>query len=187
MKPFLIFLLSVCCCISHAQTGKSTNRPTFHSINLLGFLNGEAGSEPLVQTINGIQVKTYSMGIGVGLDYYKQRSVPVFLDIRKNIFRKAQSPFVYLDGGYHFLWSNNKPKEWIRTNEKGGLYYDLGIGYSFPASKTAAVQVSFGYSVKNMSEKVNQYPWRSSWPSPEDYQQLNYTLRRYSFKMGLSL
>lgn len=187
MKPFLIMLLSVYGFISYAQTSRSTNRLLFHSINQLGFLNGQAGTELLVQTINGIQVNTFSTGIGIGLDYYKQRSIPVFLDVRKSVFQKPQSPFVYIDGGYHFLWAKKEPKEWIRTNEKGGLYYDFGIGYSFPAFQKGAVHISLGYSVKNMSEKVNQNPWRSSWPLPEDYLQSDYTLRRYSFKMGLSL
>lgn len=187
MKQLIIFLLLGFGYLAHAQSPKSTPKLSFRSINQIGFLSGQAGTEPLAQTINGVQYKTFSTGIGIGLDYYKERSIPLFLDIRKHVFHKPQTPFVYLDGGYHFPWTHDKAEEWIRTTVKGGLYYDVGIGYRFPTFKTGAIHVSLGYSAKNMSETINHNPWRSSWPLPEDYQQFDYTLRRYSFKMGLTL
>jgi hypothetical protein len=171
----------------HAQFNKQTNKPVFRSLNQIGVVHGQAGTTPLVQTINGFQYKSLTTGIGVGLDYYKQRSVPLFLDVRKNISTRPQTPFVYLDGGYHFLWTKEPMQEWLITERKGGWYYDLGVGYSLPAFKTGAVHLSLGYSVKKMSEKVNQNPWRSSLPQPGDFQMFEYQLRRYSFKIGLAL
>jgi len=185
MKKLIILLLLGGSLLGNAQ--QASNKLRFRSTNQVGFQSGQAGTEFQVQTINSIQYKTFSTGLGVGLDYYKERSIPVFLDVRKNVFAKQQTPFVYADGGYHFTWLKDKPEDWIRTDVKGGLYYDLGIGYSFPTSKTGAILVSLGYSVKNISEKVNHNIWRSSWPLPEDFHQLDYTLRRYSFKMGLTL
>jgi hypothetical protein len=187
MKQLLLCLLLGQCVLTHAQQANSSNKLRFRSTNQIGFLSGEASTELQLQTVNGIQYKTYSMGIGVGLDYYKERSVPLFLNVQKNLLQKPSTPFVYADGGYHFAWPKEKAEEWIRKDVEGGLYYDLGIGYRFPTFRTGAIHVSLGYNVKQMSEKINQNLWRSSFPLPEDFQRFDYTLRRYSFKMGLTL
>ena len=187
MKQFLLCLLLGQCLLSYAQHTTSSNKLRFRSTHQVGFQSGEAGTELQLQTINGIQYKTFSTGIGVGLDYYKERSVPLFLNVQKNLLQKPRTPFIYADGGYHFAWPKEKPEEWMRTDVEGGLYYDLGIGYRFPAFKTGAVHISLGYSVKEVSEKVKRNIWISSLPMPEDFQRFDYTLRRYSFKMGLTL
>lgn len=187
MKQLLFCLLLGQCLLIHAQHNKNSNKFRFRSTHQVGFQSGQAGTDLQLQTINGIQYKTFSTGIGVGLDYYKERSVPLFLNVQKNLLRQPRTPFVYANGGYHFPWLKEKAEEWIRIDVDGGLYYDLGIGYHFPAFKSGAVHVSLGYSVKNMSEKINQNIWRSSLPAQEDFQRFDYTLRRYSFKMGLTL
>lgn len=188
MKNLLTAILLSTCILSNAQKTKKANAVQFHSINQVGLAQGQDGSALLLQSINGIKYETYVAGVGIGLDYYKQRSVPLFLELRKHLFQKSSTPFVYADGGFHFIWSNVEPQEWFVTEVKGGLYYDLGVGYNFGAFKSNAVTISFGYSVKNKSEIINLHPERSSWPPPpSDFQKFEYSLRRYVFKMGLTL
>lgn len=188
MKKLFTSILLSAYLFSFAQTTKKTAQVRFRSINQIGFVNGQTGTELLLQSINGIQYQTFIVGIGIGLDYYQQRSVPVFLELRKNLFKKTNTPFVYVDGGHHFVWLAEEPEEWFTSSIKGELYYDLGVGYHFPAFRSSAVTVSLGYNVKTMSEIRNIHPERSSWPPPPgDFQKFDYKLSRYSFKMGLAL
>lgn len=188
MKKLFTAILTSICLFSYAQTAKKTNPVRFHSTNQVGLIQGQIGSALLLQSINGIQYQTCLVGIGLGLDYYKKRSVPLFLELRKNLFSKNNTPFIYADGGYHFIWDEEVSEELFVTDVKGGMYYDLGIGYNFSAFKSSAVTISLGYSMKSMSETINLHPERSSWPPPpSDFQDYEYKLRRYVFKMGLTL
>jgi hypothetical protein len=188
MKKLFITILISSCLFSYAQTAKKISPIRFRSTNQVGLTQGQKGATFLLQSINGIQYQTYLVGIGVGLDYYKQRSVPLFLELRKHLFKRNNTPYVYADGGYHFIWSDEDSPDWIVTEEKGGLHCDLGMGYRFPVFESRALTISLGYSIKNMSEVINLHPERSSWPPPaSDFQKFEYNLRRYSFKMGLTL
>ncbi len=162
----------------------------FHSINQVGILAGSSDVNLQLQSINGIKYKAGFVGLGVGLDYYYARSIPVFLDLRKDIFNKTITPFIYVDGGYHFPWSSDKDEKlafWGNEKTKGGLYYEAGIGYSVPVLKKMKLIFSAGYSYKHLSETVNTMPWLSIWPAPKEaYQKNEYSLRRIAIKAGFS-
>ena len=183
---FIVLLLLFTNLYCFSQTGKQDKKFRFQSLNQIGFVYGEAGAEPIIQSINGIQHQSFFIGAGLGLDYYNERSLPLFMDIRKSILNKVNTPFIYIDGGYHLMLEKSKEEDWISKDQKGGLYYDAGIGYSFPVFKTSSLVISMGYSSKEQSEKMNRYTWRSSIAQPSDYETIEYTLRRYSFKMGLA-
>src|SRR5687768_4020311 len=59
-------------------------KPKFTSINQAGVTWGGSGQTLQLQSINGIFYKTFSAGVGVGLDYYWQRTIPLFIDLRKD-------------------------------------------------------------------------------------------------------
>src|SRR5438067_13301438 len=67
----------------------------FRSSIVIGTLDGERGTSFQLQSINGIAYKTYSAGIGLGLDYYFMRSIPLFIQLEKSITKHNTSPFVY--------------------------------------------------------------------------------------------
>jgi hypothetical protein len=160
----------------------------FRSINQFGILIGASSTEPSIQSVNGVQFKKWFAGAGIGLDYYKERSIPVFLDIRRNICSSSNSPFIYAAGGKHFAWRTSPPKEWISRGLKGGWFYDAGAGYNVRINERKQLVLSVGYSVKLMSEEVNTLPWISAFPLPAGaMQKREYTLSRISFKMGLGL
>ena len=58
-------------------------KPKFQSQNFIGVLGGEKDASFQIQTINGVQYRTWFSGIGTGLDFYFQRSVPLFLSVGK--------------------------------------------------------------------------------------------------------
>jgi hypothetical protein len=174
--------------VAQSGTEKTTTKGcscAFSSINQGGFLTGERGSSLLLQTINGVQYKTWFAGVGVGLDFYKTRGIPLFLDIRKNILNKASTPFIYMDGGIHFTWPTEKDKGVNNTQKfNNGLYYDAGLGYKAGLGNTHALLLSVGYSLKKIEEKYVPFQVCPGGCGPTYNEQYNYTLNRLSLKVG---
>ena len=158
----------------------------FQSLVQGGLLEGEQGSALQLQTINGINFKTWSAGVGVGLDYYHTRSIPLFLDVRKAFSTQKKTAFLFASGGYNFPWLRKEDKLWMVSNSKGGMYYEAGIGYQVPVLKASALFFSAGYSVKEFSTTSQNGFVIAIYPSPAPYYfQNNYNLQRISIKTGL--
>ncbi|NII27726.1 hypothetical protein HB364_21770 [Pseudoflavitalea sp. X16] len=188
-------IVMLCCFTATAiaqtdSTGKAVKKGcscTFSSINQVGLLTGETGSYFLAQTINGIKYKTWFAGVGVGLDFYKVRGVPVFLDVRKDLLNKTATPFIYVDGGINFSWPTDKDKggedRWKFNND---LYLDAGLGYKNNLGKGHALLVSVGYSLKMIKQKYAPYEicplWGACWPTSKEV--YKYTFNRLSLKVG---
>lgn len=152
-----------------------------------GLLEGKGGSAFQLQTVNGLQYKTWAAGVGVGLDYYHTRSIPLFLSLRKNMGAGSKTPFVYLNGGYHFPWLKEANDGWYISKAKGGLYYDAGIGYQVPVFKASSLFFSLGFSGKEFTRTqtfdgpvIAIYP--APWPDTRLYE---FNLRRLSIQTGL--
>ena len=156
---------------------------SFHSIFQEGIVTGESETALQIQFVNGIRYKTFFAGAGAGLDYYYERSIPVFLDLRKKIFDKLSAPFLYADGGYAFLWQ--KEKDVYQMDSHGGLFYELGVGYEIQTYKKLKLLLCAGYSYKSLSKTINKMPWLSVWPPPPNaLDKYDYSLRRISLKAG---
>jgi len=187
----LLFLCLLVFSFSFVKAQENTDKPKntklrFRSINTMGVLAGENPPEPLLQTVNGLNYKTWFAGIGTGIDYYVERSIPVFLDVRKAISNNVKAPFIYVAAGKHFAWHTEKPASWISSGMQGKWYYDAGAGYQVPLSSKMQMILSAGYSCKKMTEEVNTMPWVSAWPPPHGaIQEREHIFRRLAFKMGL--
>jgi hypothetical protein len=151
-----------------------------------GLLEGETGSAFQLQTVNGVTYKTWSAGIGVGLDYYQSRSIPLFLELRKHFGAAQKAPFVYAGSGYNFPWLKASEKDWGYEKAHGGLYMDAGVGYQIPVLKKSLLFFSAGYSQKAYATYTAYPVMIDIYPSPpaQTYK-LDYTLRRLSIKTGL--
>lgn len=184
MKVFFycFFLLVQLVCSAQKQKLK------FKSTSLAGIAWG-VDDGLIVQTINGVYYKTFSVGMGIGIDYYFKRTIPLFLDIRKNIFDKQQTPFVYADVGTNLPWVKAKEKSWWYTSEfAGGVYFDVGVGYKVPLHKKLSMNMCFGYSQKEIKETRENKAMINDFPPYDRYnaEYFTYTLRRFSLKAGLS-
>jgi hypothetical protein len=178
--------------ISFAQEKKKNCSCAFRSLFNLGILEGEKGSEFHLQTIQGLRFGKWFTGIGAGLDYYQARTIPLFVDIRREFFNKKNAPFIYADGGYNFAWPTKDDKEHygIKIKYDGGLYYDVGLGYRITAGKQAAFLLSAGYSYKFLREKrfnpvCVTYPCYSVMYLENEW--FTYDLNRLSIKVGMQL
>jgi hypothetical protein len=157
----------------------------FHSIAQAGLLEGESTSASQFSSINGIQYKTWFGGIGIGLDHYNIRTVPVFASIRKDVFNKNSTPFVYADLGTQFVWPGNNDKwQYGDQDFKAGLYYNAGAGYKLAIAKKHALMFSAGYSEKKFSYSSSYTLTCLVAPCPEYKNSTEYILRRLSFQLG---
>jgi hypothetical protein len=194
-----LFFTSVLLMQLFVTRSQESKKPVFRSINLAGVVTGASGDAFQLQTINGVYYKTFSAGIGVGIDNYngidmqdyKLKTIPLFADLRKNLLRRKSTPFVYLDLGWNLPWERNVSlDDWSRAHYRAGLYYDAGLGYSLHVRGRFSLLLSAGYSQKE--QHATLYYRYSVWdimPSPtssETQQHYDYTFRRFSLKAGIS-
>jgi len=150
-----------------------------------GLLEGAAGPSWNLQAINGVFYKSWFAGVGVGLDHYIMRTIPLFVDVRKDIFKKMRTPFLYADGGIQFDWLKTKEKRgWGSSEYNRGYYYDVGAGYKLGFGNRDALLVSAGYTMKKLREEhmgILQCIQPPCNPSKDYY---NYTFSRITLKVG---
>lgn len=173
--------------------GQQKDKIKFHSINSAGVIVGNHNQAFQLQSINGIKHKTYSAGIGVGLDDYYFKTVPLFIDLRKELLEKKLTPFVYVDLGAGIPWDRAKIETWTTSYYKSGLLYEMGVGYSIPVKGRFAFNFSVGYSEKILNEtrETSSWIWTDYMPgfAPSSYKDTadyRYTFRRISLKIGFS-
>ena len=182
MKTFFGFFFLVMTLTAAAQKKTVLFRSTLQA----GLLEGERGTAFQWHTVNGIQYKTWSAGLGVGLDYYHTRSIPFFLNLRKALGKGESTPFVYASGGYHFPWLRESDKYLGTVEATGGLYLDAGVGYQLPVLKKSALFFSLGFSQKNFSEKTGSWAVIAIYPPPPLQTYISeYNLRRLSLQTGI--
>jgi hypothetical protein len=174
-----------------AATGRAQAAFHFHSINQAGLLNGQAGSSWQLQTINGVQHRSWFAGIGAGLEGYRFRGIPLFVDLRKTFGQAKNKPFVYADAGIHFIWVTDKDKTVNGGSQAtfyNGLYLDGGAGYEIHINRKNALLLSLGYSYKTIREKAAVYYYSpmpfSTQPVVSSYDTYHYYLNRLSIKAG---
>ncbi len=131
--PALLLLLHCTILTVNAQTKESKRSLRVQAISSIGLLNGSNGSSPGLQTILGTTFQKSFAGVGVGLDYYRFRTIPVFADFRQYFGNGKRNVFLYADIGYHLDWLTAKDKARAsfssKTDYSGGIYYDTGVGY----------------------------------------------------------
>jgi hypothetical protein len=184
----VIFMLGIRS--ASAQQKPSADTWQFHSINNLGLLEGQAGSSFQLQTVNGVQYKSWFGGVGVGLDFYRYRTIPLFADLRKEFGHGANKVFLYADLGVSFSWVTDDEKMAYMPDDhfSNGFYDDFGFGYKMPVGKSNAFLISLGYSYKKIVESYNDgvyfdYPPAGGYNHSE---QIDSYLNRLNIKVGLA-
>ena len=160
---------------------------SFNSIASIGMLEGEAGTTFQLQAIQGVRMGKWFAGVGVGLDYYHIRSIPLFLDIRREFFNKKNAPFIYADGGIHFPWARDIDKpSYEKAEFANGFYYDVGLGFRIGNRKRGFL-ISGGYSYKFLKESRIRQICGFAGCFDEAAEWYRYKLNRLSIKMGVQL
>jgi len=186
MKRILFFVFCVCITGSISAQHKTVACPwQFHSIKNVGLLEGQTGSAFQLQSVNGMQYRSWYVGIGLGLDFYRYRTIPLFLDIRKEFGKGPDKFFAYADGGVNFAWLTDNEKTTYLTDDhfNTGFYTDLGLGYKVGVGRTNHLLLSLGYSLKKLKETYQTY----SYLPPDnalEMEHIDYNLNRLTLKIG---
>ena len=183
MKKCLV-IVWVGCLFSTGAFSQSSWK--FRSAEYVGLLNGQAGNYGQFGTINGASKRSWFLGMGVGMDYYRFRSLPLFLSVTKELMPGKNGFFVSLDAGVNFPIYHRPDGYYDNSFSSSrflpGLYWSTGLGYKIklPAdrNKDQALFLSVGYSYKELKEDAKTYP------APTRY---DYRNRQWSFKIGLIL
>ena len=188
MKYFFLLLLTLVTVVSFGQ--KKTAAYKFHSINNLSLINGDKAVSGGLQSINGFQKGSLFAGVGVGLDYYLYRTVPLFADFRYEFGKTKNKFFAYADGGVNFDWVEENYYDgpifiWdgsTNTTEfHNGAYTDLGLGYMVGTKKGGGLVLSLGHSYKSLKKTISYPDWRTQETITDVY---NYNLNRIVLKVG---
>ncbi|MBS1610408.1 MAG: hypothetical protein JSS70_16965 [Bacteroidetes bacterium] len=152
-KYFVILFLAGFAGVSFSQKVTSSTL-RFHSINMIGLIEGQKGSSLSIQSINGLQYKSLFGGIGIGLDLYRYRTIPVFIDLRNEFGKTRNKFFVFADAGMNFYWQKDGDEKLYYQNDafKNGFYGAGGIGYKLTLDQHLSFLLSTEYSYKKLSE-----------------------------------
>lgn len=182
MKKF-VFVIAVFCSSSllFAQKGWK-----FGSQNYAGILEGGSGTAFQLQTINGLKHKTWFAGIGTGIDYYFQRSIPLFVSVSKFLPPGKLPLFFNADIGINFPWEKNGPYYFENPGEySSSLYWASGLGYKFRfKNKNEGLLLNLGYSFKHLINETEYTIPCLIPPCPVNNEKYDYRLRRLSLKVG---
>jgi hypothetical protein len=188
MRSFLYSLILLLF-FANSNAQKTPGKLQFSAINSIGLLVGDRGEAFAVQTIPGLTFKQWFAGVGTGLDFYEKRTIPLFFDIRQNLFKTANTPYLYVDAGTSFVW--NKAENIFNQQDRSTIprfNYETGIGYKLSVNNKTAMIFSAGYSYKQIEEKYKTFLWlpilMTSIQGDERYQAI---YRRIVIRLGLQL
>jgi hypothetical protein len=185
MKSVYPFLFA-CALALAASVSAQTGSTGFHPVAQVSLLNGSKGMSASVQATAGFRLKPLYLGLGTGIDYYRFRTVPLYVALRKDIGRSPA--FLYSDIGYHFDWLTDANKNRNQFNStgtyEGGLYYDIGIGARLDQKSQNGFILSAGYSAKHMKQEVQQYICGVVGPCSVYNETYRYNLGRIMIKAG---
>ena len=186
MRRSSIFILMFFWTITFPATAQKT-KIRFQSINQFAMVGGESQVNSAFQTINGIKFSNWFSGVGIGIDNYRYKTLPLFFDGRR-YFAEDKKAFIYGDIGYNFPMKNKPGKEidyYDSYDFNGGIYTDAGIGFQVALDKKSLLLFSLGYSYKKMQSKTGAVNPCLVSPCPVDYSIYEFNFNRMILKAGL--
>ena len=155
MRNYSLLLICLVCSIGLQAQKPGGKKYSFHSINSIGVANGSNGAAAVMQTVNGFRKGPLFAGVGLGLDYYQYRTIPLFADVRYEFGTKKNKLFAYADAGINFSWVDGTYDDevgiwWSNPSDfSNGLYTNVGIGLTTSFRNGNNFVVAVGYYRKN--------------------------------------
>lgn len=164
MNRFFFLLAFVL--LSLSVSGQSEPDPSkvtyFFSLHTGGLLGGEGqGSSFTMSLIQGVRVKKFAFGIGLGHDALAEwLTLPAWASTRFDFARAGLHNFyLQLDGGYAKAWLPSIDETQYRYSEKGGTFFHPQLGYRINGEKLK-VYLSAGYKMQRIEyEQTANWGW----------------------------
>ena len=168
---------------------QAQQKPRFSTQNSVGLLVGEADNAPQLQTINGVAFNNWFTGIGAGIDWYYQRSIPVFLSVSRSFTTSPRRKLFLTSGaGVNYAWG--KPEYF--TNGWGyelqfspGLFWTAGLGYKMNIGKqNDHLLIQLGYNNKTHTQETSYAMPCFVAPCPVSKESYKYSFNALSLRLG---
>lgn len=157
----------------------------FHELSVSPMFNKDDLSIGL-HSVNGYRIAPYlAAGAGLGVDYYGSvTTLPLYAHIRSYFLNRNALPFLHADIGYAPAWASQDDWAYEIEQCKGGLFWQLGLGYLVPMRRTA-MRIGLGYrSQHSQLDYLYQPPWTML--PPQEISEKR-QLRRVFFSIGFTL
>lgn len=172
-----------------ANLGYGQRPLQFHSTEWLGLSTGQAGGAIILKTVNGVAWRSWFAGLGASVDYYRFRSVPLFVSVSRDIaLGRKDGLYLYAEGGTNAPWytrpGTGENNAIISSTFHGGAYWGGGIGYLWKLGNQTrqAIVISAGYAEKKLSE--NQVTASTCAPLDCNMARYEYLNRMFQFMIG---
>lgn len=159
---------------SHELIGMDKDSRVFNrtEIGIMAGNSENSQSAPLIFStqLNYKAGKHLTLGVGTGIEFYKESYLPAYLNFEYRLRNSNSSPFVFLNSGYLLpleeartlyinypvYYYNSIYPNYSYTNNldaKGGLLINPGIGYMHFFNQGLGLSFSFGYRYHRLHYK----------------------------------
>jgi hypothetical protein len=190
MKIFFCILLFLFC--ADSIQSQAVREKGVYIVPQAGALIGDQHISGQGTIIGGIEHKGWGLGIGAGIDWYKIRTVPVLIDIRRSIPVGKRPFFAYINAGWNL--AAPRDKEYFRDENPhikddrftNGVYGEAGLGYAFLNKAKKGILLSIGFTRKTVTERFTETDYIPTTPftAYETERRLDYSFNRFIFKLG---
>ncbi len=151
-----------------SNTKAAAQKDGFYMVPQAGLLNGDKKVDASVQLSGGVSCKQWQYGAGMGFDYYKFRSVPLYAEGKRFFGSKDNKPFLYAEAGWNIAYPLENQRYhnygwWTETTMKSkfsnGIIAGGGAGVFLPNKKGNGVMLALGYSTKTLRESWTEFLW----------------------------
>ncbi|RXK81957.1 hypothetical protein [Filimonas effusa] len=181
LPAFLLLLIVVT-----ASAQKKDSTVGLYISPAVTLLNGDHNVSQAISLGTGLRLHQWQIGAGVAIDYYKIRSLPIYLDLKYK-WKGQLAPFLFFQGGYNVAWAldhqHTNAGTTGRTVYNNGTYFNGGAGMYVFRKGREALFFSLGYSVKKLTELYQVGSWINSRVIYNDTK-LDYALRRIALTVA---
>src|SRR5262245_19779878 len=138
----IVFLFVVLPVVLTAQSNKQKEKIQYTGSYQFGIIAGNAYTTFSAQMIQGVGYKNLQTGVGLALDPYGFRTIPLFGHITYIVHPHKNSIYVYADAGISLPWNNGSlPQKYDNSTHDdwhklfAGFYAEGGVGYNILFNK----------------------------------------------------
>lgn len=135
----------------------------FVNMTSIGFLAGSANNEQVAPfsllTVNGYRTPSgFFAGAGIGVEFLSTNFMPLFADLRYDLFGEDVVPYIVAKGGYSVPLNPEDSSYEIDYQYSGGPLLGVGVGLKIKTRRQFAWDISLLYRYQETSYKEN-YGW----------------------------
>jgi hypothetical protein len=128
----------------------------FVNMTSIGFLAGSSMNGQVapftMQTVNGYHTSGgLFAGVGTGIEFFTTSYLPLFLDLRYDLFGKDVGPYLVAKGGYGVALTSDRNEYGTEYEYWGGPLLGAGIGLKIKTREHLAWDISLLYRYQETS------------------------------------